>query len=86
MPLYGPGGSLSGVRARRTVAKGPSSTKELVPADSSVAGLVLANPTARKVLRGELTKPIVVVCKQGQMAGAAVGKLTKAGYCTQICL
>ena len=61
VPLYGPGGSLSGVRARRTVAKGLSSTKELVPADSSVAGLVLANPTARKVLRGELTKPIVVV-------------------------
>ncbi|MBN2800789.1 MAG: DUF3987 domain-containing protein [Deltaproteobacteria bacterium] len=67
IPLYDTEGVLSGVRARDVRATPPKGRKDLAPRGAKVGGLVMANPTALSLLRGEAldADPLVVVVVEG---------------------
>lgn len=68
LPLHDHHGELRSLRARRVVGAGDR--KELAPLGFTTAGLVLANPTALAMLRGE-AKPKALVVTEGVPAHLA---------------
>ncbi len=68
-PVYGPQGDREGLRARWTLFKKPRKGKSIHPkgwGDGAMTGCVYANPTAVKMLGGEITEPITLIVVEGE--------------------